>query len=110
MPIKVPTFQSKQQQAVRAQQEKAHADRSGRYYDYAWRKLRGSFIRENSLCAECLRSETIREADVVDHIIPVRIEPELRLDAANLQSLCHHHHNIKTAQEKLKYGPVLSGK
>lgn len=39
--------------------------------------------------------------DVVDHMIPVKAAPDLRLEWNNLDALCHNHHNgIKRQIEK----------
>ncbi len=49
------------------------------------------------MCAQQGR-ETLPE--MVDHIVPVRVAPERRLDPTNLQSLCWPHHNSKTQKER----------
>lgn len=60
--------------------------------------------RDNNLCVQCLANNTIRKANVVDHIVPIKVDWSLRLSLANLQCLCHAHHNNKTASDKKIYG------
>ncbi|WP_035355585.1 HNH endonuclease signature motif containing protein [Edaphobacter aggregans] len=38
-------------------------------------------------------------AQDVDHVEPIRMAPERRLDMINLQSLCRACHRVKTAQD-----------
>lgn len=47
---------------------------------------------ENGLC--------LNPATVADHVIPLRIAPELRYEQSNAQGLCTRCHNRKTAEEK----------
>ena len=76
-------------------------DRIGQefYSSLAWRRLRTWFVRENPLCVQCINEGIATTAQVVDHITPIRQGGEL-LDADNLQSLCHRHHNRKSATER----------
>ncbi|MGG3452046.1 HNH endonuclease signature motif containing protein [Domibacillus aminovorans] len=41
--------------------------------------------------------------DVVDHIIPIKIDWSLRLSLDNLQSLCQSCHNIKGTKDRQVY-------
>ena len=72
----------------------------GEFYNSGrWRKLRNRFIRENPICVECKNCGQIVEAQVVDHIQPIK-DGGAKLQMENLQSLCNFHHNQKTAREK----------
>jgi 5-methylcytosine-specific restriction protein A len=55
--------------------------------------------RTNWLCEDCLAAtpKLIRAADVVDHIVPLSLGGE-DVDA-NTRNLCHHHHDIRTAEQ-----------
>lgn len=76
-----------------------------KFYDgREWRGIRQQFIRTNTLCKRCLDSKRITHADVVDHIIPIKVDWNKRLDINNLQSLCNKCHAIKTQEDKRKYG------
>jgi 5-methylcytosine-specific restriction endonuclease McrA len=76
------------------------APRRSRGYDQAWLRLRTAHLREHPLCVECERLGHLTVADQVDHIIPFRgLDDPLRLDPANLQSLCASHHTAKTNRQ-----------
>ena len=65
------------------------------FYDSAaWRKTRKMVLKREPLCRMCGKPATI-----VDHIIPIR-EGGKRLDASNLQPLCHACHNQKTMADR----------
>lgn len=71
------------------------------YTSRAWRELRALFIANFPLCKWCEEEGKTKEADVVDHIKEL-IDGGEPLDTANLQSLCHKHHNQKTNWERKK--------
>jgi len=64
------------------------------YGTAAWKNARQSFRLEHPLCCECERMGLIRPMNVVDHIIPLKLRPDLALDPANLRSLCSRHHAL----------------
>ena len=65
-----------------------------RGYDRDWEKLRDKHrVKAEGLCQECLRRGYIEPLAVSDHIIPIRLRPDLRLDENNLDALCTIHHN-----------------
>lgn len=70
-------------------------DARARGYDWNWKKLRDRFIRKNPLCARC-----VKRGDLVDHVVPVDVAPERRLDETNLQTLCRSCHKVKTDEDK----------
>ena len=72
------------------------------YKTYKWTKTSKNYRKRNPLCVECLEKGRTRKADVVDHIVPIKHGGEL-LNEENFQSLCHSHHNMKTAKDKKKY-------
>lgn len=69
------------------------------YQSTPWRKLREKVLRERPLCEECKKNGVIREAKVVDHIVPI-VKGGAPLDESNLQPLCHQCHNAKSAKDK----------
>jgi 5-methylcytosine-specific restriction endonuclease McrA len=73
--------------------------RQERGYSSDWEKVATEFRKANPLCAECLRKDRVTVADLVDHVLPLRDFPDLRLETSNLQSLCSKHHALKTAME-----------
>lgn len=79
--------------------------KSKAFYDSPeWRKTRQIvLVRDNYLCQDCLDKNKITPYDVVDHIIPIKVNWSLRLELSNLRLLCHSCHAIKTAEDKRKY-------
>ena len=71
------------------------------YQSTEWERVRSQVLsRDKGLCLECIRNKRITFADVVDHIIPIKVAWDRRLDNTNLQSLCHACHNKKTARDR----------
>ena len=64
-----------------------------RGYDAKWDRLSVAWRKANPLCAECEKADLLRQATVVDHIIPVADREDLRYSPDNLQSLCDACHN-----------------
>jgi 5-methylcytosine-specific restriction enzyme A len=79
---------------------------SGDTYRGGWRKLRDAYIREHPTCQW---PGCGAQADEVDHVVPVRVDPSRRLDASNLRSLCLHHHRSITARASNGKGSENSG-
>lgn len=71
-----------------------------RGYDKTWEKLRAAKLADDPLCEHCEKQGRTTPAQDVDHIIPIRERPDLRLARDNLQSLCRPCHNRKTARER----------
>lgn len=73
-----------------------------RFYDTKeWRSLRYQVLLDAGfICEVCKRNE----ATIGDHIIPTKVRWDLRLTRSNVQAVCSECHNIKTAQDKIKYG------
>lgn len=90
-----------------------HADVQGarmkekKIYDRNWQKVREIRLKVEPLCRFCQKMGKITEATTVDHIIPVRKDPSLRLDLENTQSLCEScHDSIKQRMEAGDYNPI----
>ena len=84
--------------------EKDRGSASARGYDRRWQKYTRSFLAEHPLCTECQRQGRVTAAQVVDHIIPHRGDPELFWDTKNHQALCKPCHDRKTAREDGGFG------
>jgi len=79
--------------------------RTQRGYDNNWLKLSRMCLTEDPYCRYCARHGRVTLAKVSDHIIPIRIRPDLRLARDNIQSLCKLcHDSIKQAEEIAMYG------
>jgi 5-methylcytosine-specific restriction protein A len=75
------------------------------YNSIEWEKARKQALtRDHGLCQHCLKEKVIKVADMVDHIIPIKIAWHLRVFLDNLQPLCNSCHNRKTAEDKKKFG------
>lgn len=78
---------------------KAPHDYNRFYKTRAWRRLSRLTLERRPVCVSCLRKGIIKKADVVDHIVPIRENWNVRLDPNNLQPLCHHCHRLKTKRD-----------
>ena len=70
------------------------------YKSKPWRTVRAAALeRDMYLCQECLRrfyagqALRVRDAEMVHHVVPREMRPDLELDLGNLESLCDQHHN-----------------
>lgn len=70
------------------------------YNSLQWKTVREKIMTQyGGLCKQCSELGIDTPADVVDHIIPLTENWELRLKLSNLQPLCHNCHNKKTGKE-----------
>ncbi|MFN3785209.1 MAG: HNH endonuclease [Thiothrix sp.] len=87
------------------------------YNGKVWEQLRAQQLRHFPLCRYCEEMGWAVPAKHVDHIEPVRANPDRAFDPDNLQSLCVPCHNgIKRLEELRghrvgcdKYGTPLHG-
>lgn len=78
--------------AKRAPKKEKRSDE--RYHTHRWTKFSKWFRTTFPLCAECGK-----RSEVVDHIVPARLERFDFYDTSNMQPLCHVCHNRKRATE-----------
>lgn len=83
------------------EREQARGSATARGYGFDWRTLRASHLAAHPTCSH---PECGKAATDVDHVNPHRGDDRLRLDAGNLQSLCHSHHSSKTATQDGGFG------
>src|SRR6056297_2629230 len=69
------------------------------YSSREWKSLRRERLRSEPVCRHCKKDGRVREASVVDHIVPRCDRPDMELDFDNTQSLCESCHNRKTMTE-----------
>ena len=67
------------------------------YHSSDWKRARETQIRQFPLCVICEKLGKVKSAEEVDHIMPIKISWDLRLEPTNLQSLCQRCHSKKTA-------------
>ena len=80
--------------------DKERGSAHSRGYDSEWNRVRKQALqRDRFLCLHCLAANRVILAIDVDHIVPVTVRPDLRLDLTNLQSLCRSCHVRKTKAE-----------
>ncbi|MBW3492284.1 HNH endonuclease [Bacillus sp. FDAARGOS_1420] len=74
------------------------------YNSRLWKDMRElMYRRDHGLCVPCRSKDIIQIGDVVDHIIPIRVDWSKRLEPTNLQTLCHACHNKKTKEDEKVY-------
>lgn len=108
MPEVPPTFRPPWQQGrreSRRQHDRRRGSAAQRGYDHDWRRLAEQVKAAEPLCRMCRAAGRLSETEVVDHIVPVWVEPSRRLDRSNLQGLCKRCHDGPKQQEELRrYG------
>jgi 5-methylcytosine-specific restriction protein A len=72
-------------------------------YGRGWQRFRLGYLDDNPICVRCLAGGRVVPATVVDHIVPLS-KGGAHMDEANSQSLCKHHHDLKTATEDGGFG------
>lgn len=69
------------------------------YQSREWKRIRGLALhRDKSQCQECKRQGRVKQAQMVDHIQPIKQGGSKELH--NLQSLCNSCHASKSAKER----------
>jgi len=100
MPTSPPRHNAHKVQAKRAATQADYTKKrrvNAKFYNSkTWKRLRLWHIRQQPLCVRCKENGRAVDADVVDHMHELR-DGGSALDSNNLQSLCHHHHNRKSA-------------
>ena len=77
-------------------------DRPGstaRGYNYKWQRARKEYLKRNPLCVMCPQPNA---ANVVDHIVPHKMDYKLMWNEDNWQSLCFRCHN--SAKQRIERG------
>jgi 5-methylcytosine-specific restriction enzyme A len=110
MPYRAPIHKPAGMLSRPEQQREYNQHRGSAYsrgYDHSWRKLRDRFVRQHPLCSRCETAGRIVAATMVDHVIPIAIAPDRRLDETNMNSLCDQCHALKSAEDVARYGALV---
>ena len=73
--------------------------REARGYGYDWIQFRKLILARDPYCAVCREQGIVKAACEVDHIIPHKLNHQLRFDPNNCQSICKECHGKKSARE-----------
>lgn len=74
------------------------------YKTSRWQQLRLLVLKREPLCRMCKANDMLTAAEMIDHIVPIKLDWSMRLREDNLQPLCHACHRVKTAEDVRKYG------
>jgi len=75
------------------------------YHNKEWKSIRKVVLeRDNYICQYCHRYRIVKPANIVDHIVPGQVAPDLITDMDNLVTCCYKCHQRKTEWEQSFYG------
>lgn len=89
----------------RKQHDRNRGSARARGYSTAWDRLSKHWRATHPWCVVC-KATTGRlvPAEVVDHVVPLRVALDRVLDASNLQSLCKSCNAAKVKDDERRYG------
>lgn len=76
-----------------------------RGYDGDWQKVAElRRVLDKGLCQDCLAKGVLTPTRTVDHIYPVHVRPDWRLELGNTALRCPPCHRVKTEADNALYG------
>ena len=76
-----------------------------RGYDSDWERVAEHRRQlDCGLCQACLTEGLVTASSIVDHIIPLHVRADWRLEIGNTQVLCFDCHTVKTSEDMQRYG------
>jgi 5-methylcytosine-specific restriction endonuclease McrA len=76
-----------------------------RGYDKDWERVAEQRRQlDCGLCQHCLKVRLVIPSRLVDHILPIHVRPDWRLEIDNTQVLCRDCHTRKTSEDMQQYG------
>lgn len=78
------------------------------YNSVAWKQLRLRVRKHQPACCVCLAEGHAHLSEMVEHITPRKVDPDLEREYGNLAGLCKSHANRKTAYERTGNEPKLA--
>jgi 5-methylcytosine-specific restriction enzyme A len=76
-----------------------------RGYDSDWERVAEQRRHlDCGLCQHCIRDGLVTASNLVDHIVPIHVRPDWRLEIDNTQVLCTDCHTRKTSKDMQQYG------
>lgn len=87
--------------------DRYRGSRHARGYDNTWGRYSAERLAEYPYCVgypRAVHGERTVLADVTDHIVPLRVDPDQHMQDDNHQSLCFACHARKTVDDIHKYG------
>ena len=93
------------QRLARAISDRKRGTTKERGYDGDWERLAEQRRELDAyLCQRCLQEQRVTPSNLVDHIYPIHIRPDWRLEILNTQVLCRACHTRKTSEDNRLYG------
>ena len=105
MPYQAPIYRPagwRPPKAVKREYDAHRRKTAARGYDAQWKALRAAYLQSHVLC-ECdeHKGKDLRVlAEVVDHRVPIAVNPDLRLNWDNLRAMSKRCHDVHTAKTR----------